>query len=888
MNNLDLQLQLVDLMKNGCLVLTETDRLKHQIQWRYRLDQAGSGKQGWDTPAVMTLNQWLDRTWEEAWSPERPASPFSVWRTIQECIEKSPPPEPLEPDPSLVLSLEESFESCLRFGVDPGRGMPANRLVEWRREIWNASSERLHRDRQFHRALLPERLTEALQRRPDLIPRKAAIVGFEFAGYKENVLLDLLGSQPEVVRIGLPRGAAEPRALAAADPEQELYTILEDLTAAAARFPLHELGVVLFDSSLYGPMISKHLQDLFGPPVEGDAAAYNLLPDRRLAQQPLFHAAFLPLKVVLDGETRLSLFTLLRSPFYGAFARSSRALSQWDLAWRSRGIEGGLPDLMNSLSPSEKQILPRGGAEVEEGLAPFLEKRSRTCSDWIAALRTFWQRLEFPVVANESDRISWQRLQDLLVEFETAFGATTMQPSRFHNWLRTAGDGVQIQRVGYEDAGIQVLGGLQARGLAFSRLFVPGLVAGTLPQPARPLPFLAPAERRGVLGATPESQYRFGEHLFGNLHAAAPDLVLTRPLMTLSGEPCLPSPFWPEASEERVSPGIPWRHGMPALRRARWVSECLYGLDGRHSSTCGTVACDEASFRVTRLNCPGEISVSDLEGLIACPGAFFFRKLLGLQAIEEPLRGVDPRDRGRMVHAILAAFARRVAREWTRGPVTFEKLKAILIEAAAAELDSSLESPCWSVEMQRLLGGDAEEGGLLVEWLHREWERIEEGWRWIAVESGFQGLEFEGCSISLRGRLDRLDYHPERGLFCWDYKTGAAPSAREVQEDLSQPQLPAYLMAVKKGLLREARAGSQSMAAGYIDLRSVRYLRHQSCIKHGDDLEGLLGQWEERAGMFLNRLRDGRLHPKWLESGCDDSCDYRCLCGLHLQDDAAV
>ena len=892
MDNLGLQTQLVDLMKKGTLVLTETDRLKHHVQRRYRLSCTAGGKAGWEAPAVMTLNQWVDRTWEELWPMERPASPFSLWKTIGSCIEESPPPEPLLPDTGLVRALEVSFENCLRYGVDPGKGEPANRLVEWRRKIWNSCCERLRRDGLFHRASLPERLGSALRRRQDLLPRRVAVVGFEFSGHWEQQLLGLLCARPEGLRIALPRGGTHPRALAAADPEQELYAILEDLTGAAARVPLHELAVVLLDSSLYGPMLSKHLQDLFGPPVEGEGAAYNLLPDRPLTAQPLFRAAFLPFAFARSGESRTAFFSLLRSPFYGVLARSSRTLGQWDRTWRDRGVEAGLSALMHAVGTQEKDVLPLKGDELEKGLLPFLDPRSRSGSDWAGELEDFWWLMEFPVIANECDQISWQKLQEILEQFKRVFGGTSMKSFEFVSWISAAAEGVLVQRVGFEEAGIQVIGRVDARGLAFHRLYVPGLAAGTLPQPARPLPFLSPEERRQVPGATLEGQFQYAAHLFGNLYATAGELLLSRPLMTLAGEPCLPSPFWPQDREEKVPPVIPWRHAVASFRRTRWVSECLRGFQdstaagGEWGQTAGKAeepasTREESIFRVSCFECPKEISVSDLEVLIACPGSFFFQKLLVIEGLQEPVRGVDPRDRGRTVHSILAHFARNSIAE-----CALERLDEILRAAAAAELEPLLSAPCWNVEKRRLLGGDADGSGLLLEWLGREWVRIEQGWRWIAMESDFRGLLLEGCSIALRGRLDRLDAHPEEGLFCWDYKTGTAPSGKEVLEDLARPQLPAYLMAVKRGLLAEAPKNPPALAAGYIDLRSVRYLKHQPCIKPGEDVDGLLSRWEEKVRVVLNRLREGLLSPKWRESGCDAACEYKCLCGLFLREDA--
>ena len=76
-------------------------------------------------------------------------------------------------------------------------------------------------------------------------------------------------------------------------------------------------------------------------------------------------------------------------------------------------------------------------------------------------------------------------------------------------------------------------------------------------------------------------------------------------------------------------------------------------------------------------------------------------------------------------------------------------------------------------------------------------------WRGASGTSKGQGWPF-----TLKGRLDRLDYHPENGdLIVWDYKTGEIPGAKKVFEEREEFQLPGYLLAVKQGRVEVAKGG---------------------------------------------------------------------------------
>ena len=882
MNNLIFQNELLDLAEQGYTLIVESQKLAHQLQWRHRMRQRESGRGGWIQPDIVTLNDWVVRFWQGLWPETWPASMFERWRLLLQVIEDLPPPQPLIHDISLVLEVDEAFEHCLRYGLDPNRGETAGQLIEWRRSVWEPYRATLIHRELFHPASLPEKLLRLCEQSSSIIPEKIAIVGFEFAGYWEQALMRLVRQQRTAQYFPLPIETVAHEALACANPDQEMHALLEDLTASAMELPLHELAVVILNPDLYAPLVTKYLRELFGPPLEGEHAAYNLLPNRSLAQQPIFQSALLPLEFGLRDQPRILLLSLLRSPYYGFFGRVSRSLMQWDWIWREKGLGSGLRLFVDALSDAEKEILPQRGAELIESLSPFLAQRTRTGRQWIHELEKFWRIVEFPVLAKECDQIGWQRFREIMAAFDETFGQVPMNAKDLVGWLRAAAEKVYVQERGLEDAGIQIIGRLDARGLAFERVYIPGLTSGTLPQPAQPFPLLSREERKKVQGGTLESQYTFAFNLFQQFQMMAPKVTFSRPLGDTNGEDNLSSPFWPADRERTITPTSPWRHDLPALQRAGWIEEGITGVGRRWKKDSQGSSKSEMGLLIGSIKLPEQISVSKLEVLLTCPVKFLFQDLLEVEPLTEIRRGLDPRKRGQIIHGLLKDFGERITRKGFPTELELNGLIEGLDDIVSRNLAPFGGDPCWDVERRRLVGGDEGETGLLHAWLESEWGRIQKGWRWFAFETAFSGLRFQGSFIAVNGRLDRLDYHREEGYLCWDYKTGAIPRTSEIWEKMSSPQLPVYLIALAHGLVSGVPGEGAGIGAGYIDLQSVARLKHAPCFLLSDGIRVALKTWEERISAALKQLEQGDLFPRWSKDSCESDCPYQCLCEIHF------
>ena len=883
MTNQDLQNRLLVLLENGYTVLAETERFVHQIKRQFRLRRIEEGKSGWDTPRIFTLNRWMENFWTELWPEELPASSsFLRWQFLKDSLDEAPPPEPQAPQVELIHLLDESFEQCLRFAIDPAGGQEAGPMIGWRRRIWRSFDDRLARRGLFHPARLPEKIAHCI---PGL-ERKAnwnrmAFVGFEFAGHWEKYLLEELQKKAGAVFFALPAGETQPDRLVYSDPEQEITGLMENLLIAAREHAPHDIAVVLCDSEFYSPAISNRLQDILGEPIRAERAAYNLWPDRNLCDQGLYNAAVLPIRCALGGQKRNDLFTFLRSPYYGLFSRWNRRLSLWDRTWREKRVESGIDPLLEAVRDSAEEIFPDGSSGIRAAIAPFLEAGVKMVSKWAETLRRIWTALQFPVLANELDQIAWDNLGQITSEFETVFGETSLSAHEFFEFLTAAASRVRVQKSGFEDAGIQVLGRLDARGLSFSKIFIPGLVSGSFPQPVRSLPLLSSSERPKVLGGTIESQFAFARHLYANFLAAAPQIVLSRPAAK-DGEICIPSPFWTEDDEKNIDAVIPWKHSLPAMQRARWVRQSIAKIRVGVPIKNAKAFCeaDLSQFQIQPLPTANRISVSELHSALVCPALYFFRHVLGLEELDEFEPGIPALERGKNVHWILASFVLRAMEKLAKADLEFEALSDLLKKTITDAIGPRLSHAVWRVELERLIGKPGHPS-LLLKWLDAERERMLDGWSWMAVERPFDGLEIDGCETRLKGRLDRIDSHPQRGVICWDYKTGRLPRRAEVIDKNNEPQLPAYLLALSRGDVTGALKANDNCGAGFIELRSPGNMKHQVMFDPAEQHGPFLKDWEKGVGAALNSIFAGDVSPLWLKEGrtCEENCVYRGICG---------
>jgi ATP-dependent helicase/nuclease subunit B len=257
---------------------------------------------------------------------------------------------------------------------------------------------------------------------------------------------------------------------------------------------------------------------------------------------------------------------------------------------------------------------------------------------------------------------------------------------------------------------------------------------------------------------------------------------------------------------------------------------------------------------------PRQISASGYNSLIACPYQYFARYVLRLAELDDVQEVADKRDYGILVHRVLTSFhtafpAGVSALDPARARLELEKLSD---EAFAGVVERNYLAQAWLARWKALIPD------------YLDWQRAHEheGWTWQAgeVDRAVEIATPAGASITLRGRLDRVDSRQASGEFAViDYKTRASKSLRDALELPGEDvQLPVYALLW----------GRPVAAALYLSIERDGV----SAV----ELEGGVREAAEEVRARLAAMHDAlaagaKLRAQGIEQVCE-YCDVRGLC----------
>ena len=199
-----------------------------------------------------------------------------------------------------------------------------------------------------------------------------------------------------------------------------------------------------------------------------------------------------------------------------------------------------------------------------------------------------------------------------------------------------------------------------------------------------------------------------------------------------------------------------------------------------------------------------ELSASAYGDLRQCPYRFFALRLLGLKPMEELEGGLDKRDFGQWLHAVLQDFHEHLAR-------TPQAPRAALMDAASERV----------TQREHLSPGD-----FLP--FAAAWPALRDGYlRWLEGHEA-QGAQFARAEVArelslgplrLVGRLDRVDRLADGSSLLLDYKTEPLQRTQErVKNALEDTQLVFYSALLEDDVVQAAyvnlgeRDGTRSLA----------------------------------------------------------------------------
>jgi ATP-dependent helicase/nuclease subunit B len=315
---------------------------------------------------------------------------------------------------------------------------------------------------------------------------------------------------------------------------------------------------------------------------------------------------------------------------------------------------------------------------------------------------------------------------------------------------------------------LRILGAIEARLVRADRLVLAGLEEGVWPQGAPIDPFLSRPMRKAMGLPPPERRIGLSAHDFAQ---AA----------------CAPEVFLLHAERREGAPAVEsrWLWRLKTLARGAGVA-----LPERPEVLAWAAKLDEpgvyspvarAEFAPPVEARPLKLPVTQAEALTRDPYAVYARYVLGLFPLEQPDEPMEQRARGTAIHAAFETYAT----EWPAPPTRFSDLyiterarAGAPASALAREQALAAETAVWVAEME----ARRREGGVQV----------------FVEQAGQAQFATPRGPFTLTAKADRIEVSADGRAHVLDFKTGMAPSKKQVRTGFS-PQLTLTSAIVARG-----------------------------------------------------------------------------------------
>jgi len=310
---------------------------------------------------------------------------------------------------------------------------------------------------------------------------------------------------------------------------------------------------------------------------------------------------------------------------------------------------------------------------------------------------------------------------------------------------------------------LRILGAIEARLVRADRLVLAGLEEGVWPQGAPIDPFLSRPMRASLGLPPPERRVGLTAHDFAQA-ASAPDVILVH-CERRGGAPAVESRWLWRLKTLAGGAGLKLPQRQDALDWARALD-----APGTYAPYARPAPTPPVADR------PRRMAVTRVEALTRDPYAVWARDILRLYPLERPDEPVEARARGTAIHAAFEKFSLDHS-----GPVPADA--AAIFEALYMGELVSAGMPPTALARERALAKEA------AAWV-ADWERDRRaGAERIIVEAeGRLSFDIGGRDFTLTAKADRIEPTRDGLAHILDYKTGAAPSKKQVETGFS-PQL---------------------------------------------------------------------------------------------------
>ena len=890
-------------------ILTANQRAARTLRRDFDLRQRALNLAYWQPPQVLAWDTWLNGQWHSLLLNGRasdlllsPTQERTLWRDL---IAADADAASLQPADALAQTAADAW---LLLHAYRGRGRLGNYEGNFDTQTfrrWAAELERrCARNRYLTQAQLPELLVAAIAAGELTLPSGILLVGFDSKTPAQTALVQAIRNAGEDIAEfesqspGAPSFPAsservgdtkfEPATggnltLAAAPSElDELTACAQWLRARLTRQPDARIAVILPAieparaeiDRVFRQVLAAELNDIAAPTASGP---YEFSLGVPLATTPLTATALDLLRWATGPLPLDRVSALLLSPHFAANEAEVLARAEFDaFVLRERHLLqprislDGLAVLVSH--PNRRLPVLLNHLRALSTLFRRLDLAAeRTYADWAATIHKLLEAAGWapPALLDSVEfqtRRKWESALDELATLDFA-GVRV----RFTDALAA------LERIAAETlfapesrhAPVQIMGPLESAGSSFDAIWFLRANDQAWPSRSAPTPLLPWQLQRDLdmPGATPSLDAAYARRITERIALSAPAIVFSYARESADGP-------------QRRSPALdglalePWRIAPAGNGPAPVALDTL-------ADDLPIPPPPDSVFR-------GGASV--LRSQAACGFQAFAEKRLFASALSPVGLGLDPLERGSLVHKVLESFWAAVESQAALRSMTSAERDAQLtrsIEAALAAHIPSVE-PGWprayvDAERRRLLN-------LLCPWLDYEANQ-RPPFTVKAREERLEDVRIGPLRLDVRvDRVDRVDDAHAEGdsgqtfsEIILDYKTGEAKPSDWLGDRPDEPQLPLY--AVVSGAPHLAavafaniRPGKKMGLHGYESHKGV--LPRASRLKTAS-LEAQVDAWREVLESLARAFHSGdaRVSPKRYPQTCDH-CQQRLLCRL--------
>jgi probable DNA repair protein len=940
----ELPRQIQQALERGWTVLTANQRAARTLHHGFDLDQRARGLTHWGPPAILAWDAWLASLWHhlllDGHASElllNSTQEHILWRAL---IAADPVNASLRPIDSLAELAAQAWlllhAYCGRRRLQASVANADTRaFARWANEF----ERRASRAQILTQAQLPEALRAAFTegRFAATQPTQAGLllVGFDSMKPAQTALLDTIRATGTQIEDFEQASAAHDLTLVSAPDERaELAACARWLRTRLTQQPDARIAVIVPAIESVRAGIDRVFRQTLAPELNHIAAPANSSPYEFSLGVPLAHtpmvAAALDILRWATGPLALDrVSALLLSPHFAAGnpesgTESSRTASSELLARAEFDafVLRQQPLLQPQITLDELHALVAESRHISNltnllkrlsALRPLFLRRDlltaeRTHAEWAATFHELLDAAGWAAPGRDCStefqtRRKWQSALDELatLDFDSRSDGTRVPFAA----ALAALERISAQTLFAPEsrhAPIQIMGPLESAGSRFDALWFLG--ASDLAWPARPapnplLPWLLQREL-AMPGADPAQDTDHARRITQRIAASAPDVLFSYAQQSTEGH-------------QRPSPVV---IGLTATG----LAAADLALELRTSDEIAPAEFEAAPAPIQLEALPDDAPIppppdrvlhggaSILASQTACGFRAFAEKRLFSSALEPASLGLDPRQRGSLVHAVLERFWAEVESQAALQLLTLEERDGILSHCIDATLNRQYPNPTpgWPrayllTERQRLLK-------LLGPWLDFEANSRAP----FTVKSREETLhDVRIGPLRLDIRVDRIDTidpaqlpsesvedqpadsepNDEKltGEIILDYKTGPASPADWLGERPDAPQLPLYAVVSAAANKEDAphlaavafasvRPGKDLGLHGYQSRDGV--LPSAAKLKAAS-LQAQVSEWREVLTALAEDFHSGtaRVDPKQYPQTCAH-CDQRLLCRL--------